>query len=78
MSQEDIHVTPHHDGGWQVKREGADRASSLHDTQQEAIEEGRRIAQEERGELLVHDRHSQIRDRDSFGADPFPPRDRKH
>ena len=61
-----------------VQREGADRASSLHPTQADAIDAGRRIAQNERGELFIHRPSGQIRDRDSYGNDPFPPRDKKN
>jgi hypothetical protein len=34
------HVVPS-DEGWKVKREGAERAGSVHDTQREAIDAGR-------------------------------------
>ena len=72
-----IHVTRREDG-WAVVREGADRASSLHPTQSGALDVGRDMARRERGELFIHDRDNRIRDRDSFGNDPFPPRDHKH
>lgn len=79
MSKRNPHVVPRSDvNGWAVQREGAGRASSLHDTQAEAIAEGRRMAQNERSELFIHGRDGRIRDRDSFGNDPFPPRDNKH
>lgn len=51
MAKRNPHVVPH-DGGWAVQREHADRASSLHRTQAEAIEAGRRIAQNEHLELF--------------------------
>ena len=63
---------------WAVQREGAHRASSLHPTQADAIDAGRRIAESERGELFIHRPNGQIRDRDSYGNDPYPPRDKKH
>jgi len=47
-------------------------------TQAEAIDAGRRIAENQRSELLVHGRDGRIRSKDSFGADPVPPRDREH
>ena len=69
------HVVPRSDvGGWAVQREGAGRASSLHDTQAEAIDAARRIAQREHSELFIHRPNGQIRDRDSHGHDSFPPR----
>jgi uncharacterized protein YdaT len=66
------HVVPH-DGGWAVKPEGGQRASSVHNTQQEAIERAREIARNQHSELFVHGRDGRIRERDSHGRDPFPP-----
>lgn len=44
-------------------------------TQQEAIDAGREIARNQGGELLIHGRNGQIRERDSSGGkDDFPPR----
>ena len=73
-----IHVTRREDGSWAVKGEGDSRASGLYDTQREAIDTGREFARNNRSELFIHDRENKIRDRDSYGNDPFPPRDRKH
>lgn len=69
------HVVPRSDvGGWAVQREGTDRASSLHSTQADAISAARRIAQREHSELFIHRPDGRIRNRDSYGNDPFPPR----
>jgi len=76
MTKRDYHVTTHSDG-WQVRREGAERASSTHDTKAEAIERGRELARQEKVELVIHRRDGQIRDSDSYGNDPNPPTDRK-
>lgn len=73
----DQHVVPH-DGGWAVRGEGNQRATSVHDTQAEAIDHARTIAQNERSEVVIHGRDGRIRDSDSYGNDPNPPRDRKH
>lgn len=71
------HVVPHGDD-WAVKGEGNERATSLHDTQGEAIERAREIAINERSEVVIHRPDGRIRDKDSYGNDPFPARDRKH
>jgi hypothetical protein len=63
---------------WAVKREGADKAGSLHPTQKDAIDVARDRAIRDRGEVVIHDRHGQIRDKDSYGNDPCPPKDTKH
>jgi cytochrome b len=67
------HVVPHQ-GQWGVRGEGNGRLTSLHDTQAEAIDSARTIAQNQGSELFIHNRQGQIRDRDSHGNDPFPPR----
>ena len=77
MSKRNVHVVPR-DDGWAVVKEKAERDSSHHRTQAGAIESGRRAAQNERSELVIHGRDGKIRDKDSFGPDPFPPRDTKH
>lgn len=66
------HITPR-PSGWAVQSAGGARATSLHKTQAEAIERGREIARNQGTELLVHGRNGQIRERDSYGHDPFPP-----
>lgn len=68
------HITPHPDGGWQVKGEGNSRATVRTDTQAEAIERGRDIARKQQSELVIHRPNGQIRDKDSYGNDPYPPR----
>lgn len=72
-----LHVVPHSDG-WAVRREGADRVSRTHTTQTDATNWARDVARREEGEVIIHRPDGTIRDRDSYGSDPFPPRDRKH
>lgn len=67
------HVVPHADG-WAVRGERNDRASSVHDTQAQAIEAARQTAIRQGSEMLVHGRDGQIRERNSYGHDPFPPK----
>lgn len=68
------HVTPHPDGVYQVIAEGASRATKRFPTQKEAIAAGREIAKKQQVELIIHNKEGQIRDKDSYGNDPFPPR----
>jgi len=77
MAKRDYHVVPK-GNAWAVKRQGAERASSLHDTQRDAIQEGRRLAQAKQTELVIHRPNGQIRDSDSYGNDPIPPKDTSH
>lgn len=73
MSGKNQHVVPHA-GGWAVRGAGNGRATSVHDTQRDAIDAARGIAKNQHSELLIHGSNGQIRDRDSYGGDPFPPR----
>lgn len=73
MSRKNQHVVPHKNG-WAVKGAGADKASSVHKTQKLAIEKAQSIAQKQKTELLVHGKNGQIRERNTYGNDPYPPR----
>lgn len=77
MAKKNVHVVP---SGtlWQVKQEGASTPTSTHRTQNAATEAGKQIAKQNQSELVIHRPNGQIRDKDSFGKDPFPPKDRKH
>jgi len=77
MKKKDIHVVPHPDG-WATKKEGASRAGSLHNTQKEAIDRAKEQAIREKTEVVIHRKDGRIRDSDSYGNDPFPPKDNKH
>ncbi len=67
------HVVPHGDG-WAVRAEGNERATSVHRTQSVATEAARQIATNQRSEVLIHGRNGQIRERNSYGNDPCPPK----
>jgi uncharacterized protein YdaT len=73
MSKRNQHVVPHSDG-WAVRPAGGSRASSIHDTQREAIDRAREISRNQGTELLIHGRDGRIRDKDSHGHDSFPPK----
>ena len=60
--------------GWYVKSEGASRAAGQFKTQAEAFVRGREIARRSRGELSVCGTNGEIRDKRSYGHDPYPPR----
>lgn len=69
------------DGAWENKRNDADRASSVHQTQREAEEAAKRMLQNQGGgELTTMGRDGKIRSKDTIapGNDPCPPRDKEH
>jgi len=73
MTHKNQHVVPH-DGQWAVRAEGSERVTSVHPTQREAIETAREISRNQGSEMLIHGRDGRIRERDTHGNDPYPPR----
>jgi hypothetical protein len=74
MSKKNVHVVPN-GNGWAVKQEGKSAPLSTHRTQGNAESAGRSIAKQNESEIVIHRPNGQIRDKDSFGADPCPPKD---
>lgn len=68
------HVTPHPDGGWQVKGAGNTRATVRTETQAKAIDIARTISKNQESELIIHRPNGQIRDKNSYGNDLYPPK----
>lgn len=63
------------DEDWAVRRENAGRDTARYDTQEEAFEAARQIAENQGGDVFIHDRHGKFRDRNTYGkTDNFPPR----
>lgn len=59
---------------WGVKGEGNSRYTKVTDTQREATAVARSIARNMQSELVIHGKDGRIRQKDSYGNDPFPPR----
>ncbi|MEJ1962930.1 MAG: DUF2188 domain-containing protein [Gammaproteobacteria bacterium] len=68
------HVVHNPLGGWDVKRGGAERASSHHDTKREALSDAREVSRNQGTELRIHNLNGRIASSDSHGGDPNPPR----
>ena len=77
MAKSSHHVLPSLDGGWSVKKSGAERASKHFPTQAKAVSWARDASKAAEGELVIHRRDGTIRNKDSYGRDPMPPRDKK-
>ena len=67
------HVIPE-DGHWIVKKAGAERATRVTETQDEASSRAREIWKNQRAELLIHGKDGKIRQKNSYGNDPYPPK----
>lgn len=74
MPRKTHHVVHNPNGGWDVKRGGAQRSSGHFDTKTEAIDAGRQISVNQGTELLIHGLNGRIQSSDSHGNDPFPPK----
>jgi hypothetical protein len=57
-----------------VKRPGAMRSSKVTEPQRAAIGAGKKLAGCDRSELLVHREDGRIREKNSYGNDPRPPK----
>lgn len=67
------HIVPHN-GKWAVRGAGNKRVTVVTNTQKEAINIGRDIARSKGSELFIHRPDGKIRERDSYGNDPYPPK----
>jgi hypothetical protein len=66
------------DEGWGVRGAGNERLTSTHKTQTGAIKAARDIAINQKSEVVIHGLDGKIRDKDSYGDDPHPPKDKRH
>lgn len=73
MATKGQHVVPR-DGKWRVIKAGSARASGIYPTQEEAVARARDLARSQGTELYVHGRDGRIRERNSYGRDPYPPK----
>ena len=55
---------------WAVIREGNKKASSVHDSREQAEKRGRSLAHNSGAEFFLHDEQDRVRERESHGPDP--------
>lgn len=72
------HITHNSNGGWNVLGAGNNKPTKILPTKKEAINYGRIIAKNQGSELIIHGLNGKIQDKDSYGNDPCPPKDRVH
>jgi Uncharacterized protein conserved in bacteria (DUF2188) len=75
-----VHVVPSQTqpGKFVGKVEGNPKPVTRPDTQERTIEKVTPIAKRNESEVVIHRRDGTIRDSDSYGKDPNPPKDKKH
>ena len=66
-----------HNGDWAVKGAGNEKPTVVVPTQKEAIAIAEEIARNQGSDTKIHGRNGRIRAGNSYGNDPFPPRDKK-
>lgn len=74
MSKNSQHVVRNSKGGWDVKKSGSSKATRNFNTQDEAIEWGKNVAKNQKSELYIHGKDGKIRDKNSYGKDPYLPK----
>ncbi len=55
------HIAKRDDGKWQVKLAGGEKAIKLFDTQAEAIDYAKTVAENQEGNITIHKRDGKIR-----------------
>ncbi len=63
-----------HGDGWAQRGEGNSRVTRVFGRQDQAINASRDTAWREHSEMLIQGKNGQIRERNSYGRDPFPPK----
>lgn len=79
MKNKNIHTVFNSDRHmWETKIEKQEKPLSYSHTKDIAIEKSIREAKEREVEHVIHNKDGKISDKDSYGNDPFPPRDKKN
>ena len=77
MAQKSNHVVPSKSDGWAVKKSGSMKASRNFDTKDKAVKYAIELSKNEKTELYIHKANGMIQNRNSYGNDPNPPKDKK-
>jgi len=77
MSKKNIHTVPFGDK-WAVKKEGVEKPISTHGSKNNALHKAASIAKQNKVEHVIHGRDGKIQDKDSYGKDPCPPKDKRY
>ncbi|WP_121609179.1 DUF2188 domain-containing protein [Mesobacillus foraminis] len=67
-----VHTVPNKNGGWDNKQAG--ETISHHSMKDEAVERGRQEAIKDHTEHRIHNKNGQIKQANSYGNDPHPPK----
>ena len=76
MPNKNIH-TVHNEKGWTNKYENSNKNLGHYDTKAEAQSAGKQMATNNKSEHIIHGLDGKIQNKNSYGKDPCPPRDKK-
>ena len=71
-----IHVL-YKDNEWYIKIENKENIIKTFNTKDEAIDYGKTLAQKNKVELVIHNKNNIISNKNSYGNDTNPPKDKK-
>lgn len=71
------YIVPTKDG-WGVKGQGNSKLTAKTDTKVDALKIGKEIAKNQQSELTILGKDGKIQNKNSYGNDPFPPKDNKN
>lgn len=66
-----------HENGWTVKGAGNTKATKITQTQKEVIKIAEQIAKNQKSDTKIHGEDGRIKAGNSYGNNPYPPRDKK-
>ena len=79
MAKKNVHTVYNNDSKrWETKVEKQSKPLSTSFTKQNAMTKSIREAKGRRVEHVIHNKDGKISDKDSYGNDPHPPKDRKY
>jgi len=75
MAKKNQHVVPL-GNGWAVKGEGNSKYTAITEKKADATTIARDIARNYRSEIIIYGKDGRIQDKDSYGNDSCPPKDK--
>jgi hypothetical protein len=71
MARVKYRVSQNDQGNWQVRRDGASRASNVFDNKDEAVDRGRELAKSQPlGQVIIYKQGGGIQTEHTYGDDP--------
>ena len=78
MQSKTYHIVPNSlKGGWDVKKGGGEKSLKHFEIKKDAFNFGRDVCINQGAELVIHGKDGKIKNKNSYGNDPYPPKDTK-